>query len=87
MFVKDANQCLKKEKIELKEPDLLTLSSSSQVDPLCAGEQNGKITLQAKGGNGGYEFIRDNAVKNTSGLFEKLSQGEFTFKVFDTKTK
>jgi SprB repeat len=85
IFVKDANQCFKQSEITLKEPDKLKISIIKQADPLCAGEQNGIIEVKAVGGNGGYTFIRDNISKNQTGLFEQLSQAEYTFKVLDVK--
>ncbi len=85
IYVKDANQCFKKTEITLKEPDKLLMSLVKQANPLCAGEANGIIEVKAVGGNGGYTFIRDNVSKNQTGLFEGLSQAEYTFKVLDAK--
>ncbi len=85
VFVKDGNQCFKQSEITLKEPDKLKMSIVKQADPLCAGEQNGIIEVKAVGGNGGYTFIRDNIIENQTGLFDKLTQAEYTFKVLDAK--
>ncbi len=85
IYVKDANQCFKKTEITLKEPDKLLMSLVKQANPLCAGEANGIIEVKAVGGNGGYTFIRDNVDSTKTGLFEKLSQAEYTFKVLDAK--
>jgi hypothetical protein len=85
VYVKDANQCFKKTEITLKEPDKLKMSIIKQLNPLCVGEQNGIIEVKAVGGNGSYTFIRDNVSKNQTGLFEKLTQAEYTFKVLDAK--
>ncbi len=85
IYVKDANQCFKKTEITLKEPDKLLMSLVKQANPLCVGEANGIIEVKAVGGNGGYTFIRDNISKNQTGLFEGLSQAEYTFKVLDAK--
>ncbi|MFN3487549.1 MAG: hypothetical protein ACK4YV_00365 [Emticicia sp.] len=85
VYVKDANQCFKKTEITLKEPDKLLMSIVKQANPLCAGEASGIIEVKAVGGNGGYTFIRDNISKNITGLFEGLTQAEYTFKVLDAK--
>ncbi|MFN3785098.1 MAG: hypothetical protein ACK4R6_14365 [Spirosomataceae bacterium] len=85
VYVKDANQCIKKSEIILKEPAKLKMNIVRQANPLCAGEKNGIIEVNAGGGNGGYTFIRDNVIKNQTGLFEELSQAEYTFKVLDAK--
>ncbi len=58
----------------------------SQTNPLCAGEKNGKIEIAAKGGNnGGYNYVMDNVVKQSTGLFEGLTEATYTFKVNDRK--
>jgi len=85
IFVKDANQCFKQSEITLKEPDKLKISIVNLANPLCAGEQNGIIEVKAIGGNGSYTFIRDNIIENQTGLFDKLTQAEYTFKVLDSK--
>lgn len=85
VYVKDANQCFKQTEITLKEPDKLKMSIVKQANPLCAGEASGIIEVRAVGGNGAYTFIRDNILKNQTGLFEKLTQSEYTFKVLDAK--
>lgn len=85
IFVKDANQCFKQSEITLKEPDKLKISIVNLANPLCAGEQNGIIEVKAVGGNGSYTFIRDNIIENQTGLFDKLTQAEYTFKVLDSK--
>lgn len=85
VYVKDANQCFKQTEITLKEPDKLKMSIVKQANPLCAGEASGIIEVKAVGGNGAYTFIRDNILKNQTGLFEKLTQSEYTFKVLDAK--
>ncbi|WP_435357995.1 SprB repeat-containing protein [Emticicia sp. SJ17W-69] len=85
-FVKDSKQCLKKTELTITEPDALKLSLVSQTNPLCAGEKNGKIEIVAKGGNnGGYNYVRDNVIKQSTGIFEGLSEGTYTFKVSDRK--
>ncbi|WP_337045172.1 hypothetical protein [Emticicia sp. 17c] len=85
IYVKDANQCFQKSEITLKEPDKLLMSIVKQANPLCMGEANGIIEVKAIGGNGGYTFVRDNVLKNQTGVFEKLTQAEYTFKVLDAK--
>lgn len=86
-FVRDGNQCLKQTELLITEPERLDLNLTSQTDPLCIGEKNGTITLQAKGGNnGGYTYTMDNSLKQfNNGLFKNLSEGDFTFKVEDRK--
>jgi len=86
-FVRDSKQCLKQTELLITEPDRLDLNLTSQTNPLCIGEKNGTITLQAKGGNnGGYTYTMDNSLKQfNNGLFKDLSEGDFTFRVEDRK--
>jgi hypothetical protein len=86
-FVRDGNQCLKQTELLITEPERLELNLTSQTDPLCIGEKNGTICLQAKGGNnGGYTYTIDNSLKQfNNGLFNNLSEGDYTFKVEDRK--
>lgn len=85
-FVKDSKQCLKKTELTITEPDVLKLSLVNQTNPLCAGEKNGKIEIVAKGGNnGGYNYVMDNVIKQSTGLFERLTEATYTFKVNDRK--
>lgn len=86
LFVKDSHQCLaRQDSFQVKQPDLLQASLAAKTDPLCAGEQNGAIKLKAIGGNSQYTYIMDNRLKQKEPLFEKLTQGSYTFKILDWK--
>ncbi len=84
-FVKDSKQCPAQTQLTLKEPDKLELSLSDKTDPLCYGEKNGRIHVEAKGGNGDYVYSMDNTVSQKEGVFENLTQADYTFKVTDRK--
>jgi hypothetical protein len=83
--VKDANSCEQSTTLTITEPELLNLSLVQKTDPLCAGDQNGRINLKAAGGNGGYVFWKDNASQQKTNVFEGLTQSEYAFKVVDRK--
>ena len=83
--VRDSKQCEQSAILTLVEPTRLDLNVTEKIHPLCAGEQNGKITLLASGGNGGYRYLKDNAFEQPKGTFEGLTQAEYTFKVTDRK--
>lgn len=88
-YVKDQNNCPAEplKSFAVTEPTLLTLAVNEQIDPLCFGETNGEITVAATGGNGSYQFIRDNRssfIQSTE-RFTDLTQGEYTFKVLDRR--
>jgi len=52
----DANGCTVSDTITLTEPTLLT-TTSSQVDELCQGANNGSATVNPSGGAGGYTYV------------------------------
>lgn len=84
-WVKDVMECLQSTSLSISQPQELTLALAGKTDPLCAGEQNGTVTVHAKGGNGGYTYWKDNASQQMTAVFEQLTQGEYTFKVTDRK--
>ena len=84
-YVKDANQCEKRVKLQLTEPTQLNLNLVKASDPLCTGDENGKIELLASGGNLGYTYILDNTQKKTVGLFTDLADNEYALQVVDKK--
>jgi len=84
-YVKDANKCQKKVNLTLTQPDLLELSLVKASNPLCLGDENGKIELLAKGGNSDYTYILDNVKKNSEGIFTNLTESEYALRVIDKK--
>ncbi len=54
--VTDMNGCTSSQSITLTEPTLLT-TTSSQVDELCSGANNGSATVNPAGGAGGYTYV------------------------------
>jgi SprB repeat len=84
-YITDKNACANQAKLEVTQPELLTLSLLNKTNPLCVGEANGRVTLISTGGNGRNTYIKDNVFKQTHPLFENLSQGDFSFRVEDRK--
>lgn len=84
-WVKDANQCLHQTQLTVTQPEELQLSLTERTDPLCAGDENGRIAVAAAGGNGRYVFTLDNAFSRTAGLFEGLTQADYTLRATDRK--
>lgn len=84
-YVKDAHQCQKKTDLKVTEPALLELALIKATNPLCMGDENGKIQVLAQGGNAGYTYIMDNSIKNKTGFFDNLSQDTYAFQVIDRK--
>lgn len=84
-WVKDTKACLQTTSLSITQPSVLDLSLTGKTDPLCAGEQNGRIMLAAMGGNGTYTYWKDNVTQQKNGTFEGLTQAEYTFKVVDRR--
>ncbi|WP_128545347.1 SprB repeat-containing protein [Larkinella soli] len=83
--VQDAHQCLQTATIDLSQPAKLAISLTAKADPLCAGESNGTIEVNATGGNGGYEYRLDASRTQSGGRFTGLIQGEFALRVTDRR--
>lgn len=55
ILLKDGNGCLLADTVFLESPEALSLKKKFR-EPLCFDTFDGQISLQAAGGNGGYEF-------------------------------
>jgi len=82
-------KCFSYQEFSIIEPPKLELDYNVG-DVQCFGESNGRIRLQAKGGNGGYKFTLTGATPNLlpnegtdTYLREDLSQGNYTIDATD----
>ena len=78
--VVDANQCQSSASITVSEPTAIT-ASGNVVEPLCAGNSSGNISLQASGGTGVYSYLWSNA--GTTDSIQNISAGNYSVTVFD----
>ena len=87
-FALDANLCLLVGTVEVLQPDSLELNhAASIIIPSNIGIDNGKVTLQAKGGTPPYDFriLEENGitvVSNTN-YVENLAQGTYIVEITD----
>ncbi len=77
----DANGCNINESYTLTEPDLLGISASSIINPACAGDNNGSITVIASGGTTPYNFNWSDG--QTAATASNLSPGSYTVTLTD----
>jgi hypothetical protein len=84
-WIKDRNLCENTTILAITEPPVLNLSLTDRSNPLCAGDQNGRIVINATGGNGGYVYWKDNSTEQVTGVFGGLTQSDYTFKAIDRK--
>ncbi|MDO6601073.1 Ig-like domain-containing protein, partial [Tenacibaculum sp. 1_MG-2023] len=76
-------ECSEQATITVAEPEVLTINNTSQDNIACEGE--GKVVVEAQGGNSPYKYYIDNGAEQNNGTFEGLSTGNHTIKVIDAK--
>lgn len=79
----EANGCNTINQITITEPARLS-SSVAYTEELCVNACNGDITLNAQGGNGGYQYSVDSGISfQSQGYFDLLCGGMYYIKVID----
>ncbi len=82
-FVRDANGCVVTLDTLIASPSPVVGGISSQVDPLCFGDQNGQVTLTASGGTPPYLYSLDGQVFFQNDFFGNLGAGTYSYFVRD----
>ncbi|HEX8532313.1 MAG TPA: SprB repeat-containing protein, partial [Cytophagales bacterium] len=83
--VKDTKGCITETNVTIAQPTQLTLSLSSQADPLCAGSASGSIAVTAAGGTPGYQYALNGGAPTATATFSNLPAGAYTIEVTDAK--
>ncbi len=86
--VKDVAGCIKdyqNNPIVINEPDAIQIESVSSEDPLCNGNANGSIQINAQGGIGNLMYSIDNGSNwfDNNGNFQNLAAGTYYISVKD----
>lgn len=85
--VKDANGCLKSyPAITITQPEPIVVSQIIQTDNMCYGQANGRIVVEANGGQGLLQFSIDGGSSfSGNNVFEKLVAATYPVFVKDSK--
>ncbi len=81
-LITDENGCQETIAFEISEPAQIQLDVDESIDPLCAGENTGEISVIGSGGTGEYMYSLDGET-NSTGQFSELDMGEYTIGVSD----
>jgi hypothetical protein len=83
VIVTDANGCVLKDIIELKQPDALDFSVVKETLATCKDGCDGALEVRATGGNGGYQYVWANG--GTSETKSNICHGDYQISVTDEK--
>jgi len=82
--VKDSHNCFKTETVEVFEPSQIVLNVNNFTNvTLCAGNNDGTITVVASGGTGILLYSLNNGAYQTTGQFTGLAAGDYEVIVKD----
>jgi hypothetical protein len=83
VIVADAGGC--SDTLEIEIPDVLGLSISETdlINPLCHGDANGELEVDATGGSGNYDYLWDDLLFQTTSRAVGLSAGRYIVRVTD----
>jgi hypothetical protein len=81
--VKDNNQCIKSNDIELIQPTLVKVQPIYADTVRCYGETNGRVQVIASGGTPNYQYSKDSLSYFIDNNFTNLKAGNYTFYVKD----
>lgn len=81
--VKDNNECLYDEEINIVQPDSLHLRISETNDILCNGDNTGFFKIEGVGGVGNYIYSINGGEYAADSIFDQLYSGEYNIYVQD----
>ena len=79
--IKDANNCLTTKPVSVSEPTILT-ASASNTNASCDGGNDGRIIVNASGGNSNYSYSIDGVIFQASNVFF-VAPGNYNISVKD----
>lgn len=83
LLLTDKNGCQLLDSVEVKQPDSLLGGTTTKLDVICFGEQNGRIFIDAAGGTPPYRYALDNKPWNGSSVQIALKAGIYVPHVLD----
>ncbi len=86
IFAKNGNNCVSQFTALVRSPEAIAGKAMEQVNISCYQFKDGKITLQASGGNGSYSYSLNNKLFSLGNQFTNLSQGKDSIYIQDRKS-
>jgi len=83
VHIKDSISCQRDTVLNLTAPPALYFTSINVVQPYCTNATDGKITINAAGGQAPYQYAINTSLFTTNNLFQNLFQGTYTIHVKD----
>ncbi len=83
VHIKDSIACQKDSVVTISAPSAIYFSSINLVHPYCSNATDGKITINASGGQPPYIYAINTSLYTTNNLFQNLFQGAYTVHVKD----
>ncbi|SMG09519.1 Por secretion system C-terminal sorting domain-containing protein [Marivirga sericea] len=81
--VTDENACTITKNIFLEEKEALALEISETISPSCVGSSDGRLTVNALGGNGEYSYSWDNGFDGNT--LSNIAAGSYSVNIVDGK--
>lgn len=83
VYIADSSGCTAINSVTINEPAILAGSVLFQINISCNGSVDGTVVLTASGGTGPYQFSDDGVFFQTSGFFDRLPGGTYTYYLRD----
>jgi gliding motility-associated-like protein len=83
LHIKDVNGCIKDTSLNITQPTLL-IPAAAVTNILCNGAGTGVVTISASGGSPTYTYAQGSGTYGSSGTFNGLTAGTYTFHVKDS---
>lgn len=83
VYIADSSGCRTVNSVTIDEPAILSGSVLFQINISCNGSQDGTVVLTASGGTGPYFFSDDGVFFQSSGFFDDLLGGTYTYYLRD----
>jgi SprB repeat len=78
IYVKDQNACIRTFSIQILQPTAFTISSVSNQNLSCFGNNTGRIEVLGTGGTANYQYSLNNINFQNSNVFSGLGAGTYT---------
>ena len=84
VVIRDTNNCIAIDTVELTEPDSLTFNVLSKVNVFCNGQNTGSVEISAIGGTPGFSYSWNTVPPTLDSVVTNLGMGSYTVTVTDS---